>query len=213
MNASSPTPPARPRSDRRLWWIVPVAITAGLLLFFAIWSIERKKSFYTVEPGTEAANDGQVQVFEPLPTPMGGSLEDGLPPIADAGGDAALPPPAIIEPPRPAPPPPSQAPAPRPAIPAPRVVGGNAPPVPVSQPAPAYPRSALRSGIGGTVNVSVDVGPDGVPTSVSIASGSGSRDLDRAALDAVRRWRFRPATVGGQPSVGRVTVPIRFTPI
>ena len=39
---------------------------------------------------------------------------------------------------------------------------------------------------------------------------SGSRDLDRAAMQAVRRWRFEPAMAGGQPTVGQVIVPIDF---
>ncbi len=58
--------------------------------------------------------------------------------------------------------------------------------------------------------VRVDVGPDGVPTSTSLVEGSGSRDLDRAALAAVRRWRFRPAQVNGRPTVGSAVVPINF---
>jgi len=30
-------------------------------------------------------------------------------------------------------------------------------------------------------------------------------------MDAVRRWRFSPAMANGQPTAGRVTVPIKFT--
>ncbi|HEY4555317.1 MAG TPA: energy transducer TonB, partial [Lysobacter sp.] len=77
--------------------------------------------------------------------------------------------------------------------------------------APRYPAQALRRGEQGTVMVRADIGPDGVPTSVSLVAGSGSRHLDRAAQDAVRRWRFTPATVDGRPTVGSVVVPIEFT--
>ena len=62
----------------------------------------------------------------------------------------------------------------------------------------------------GTVLVRVDVGPDGVPTSVGISRSSRSRDLDRAAIEAVQRWRFRPAMADGRPTVGSVVVPIEF---
>ena len=58
--------------------------------------------------------------------------------------------------------------------------------------------------------VRIEVGPDGVPTATSIVQSSQSRALDRAALDAVKRWRFRPAIVDGQPAVGSVVVPIEF---
>ena len=34
--------------------------------------------------------------------------------------------------------------------------------------------------------------------------------LDRAATEAVKRWRFRPAMQGGQPVSGEVQVPITF---
>ena len=54
------------------------------------------------------------------------------------------------------------------------------------------------------------IGIDGVPSSVEVAGTSGSRHLDRAAVDAVKRWRFSPATSNGQPVTGTVMVPISF---
>ena len=60
--------------------------------------------------------------------------------------------------------------------------------------------------------VRAEIGPDGVPTSVSVSQGSGSRLLDRTAVDAVKRWRFEPATLDGRPTVGTVVVPIAFEP-
>ena len=83
-------------------------------------------------------------------------------------------------------------------------------PLPGQTPPPDYPRRALRRGIEGTVLVRVDVGPDGVPTSVGISQSSRSRELDRAAIEAVERWRFRPAMADGRPTVGTVVVPIDF---
>ena len=83
-------------------------------------------------------------------------------------------------------------------------------PIPGQTPAPEYPPAAMRSGDQGTVLVRVEVGADGVPTSVEVAQRSGSRDLDRAAVNAVRQWRFQPAQRDGQAVAGAVTVPIDF---
>lgn len=111
---------------------------------------------------------------------------------------------------RPQPVPVAPPPMPEPPPPPARVATDSPVPIPGQTPAPNYPRRALRSGVEGTVLVRVDVGPDGVPTSVGISRSSRSRDLDRAAIDAVERWRFQPAMVDGRPTVGTVVVPIEF---
>jgi protein TonB len=67
---------------------------------------------------------------------------------------------------------------------------GNAP--------PPYPAAARRMGEQGEVRLDVHVGADGSVIDVQVRASSGSPALDRSAMDAVRRWRFRPATVDGQ---------------
>ena len=79
-----------------------------------------------------------------------------------------------------------------------------------SQVMPRYPAAALRSGETGTVTVEVDVDSKGVPTNVSIENRSGNRELDRAALSAVRNWRFQPALRDGKPVASAVQVPVAF---
>lgn len=76
---------------------------------------------------------------------------------------------------------------------------------------PEYPPAAARVQEEGTVLVRVEVDADGRPTDVSIARRSGSRDLDRAALAAVRQWRFRPAIRDGKPAPSVAEVPVEFT--
>jgi protein TonB len=56
----------------------------------------------------------------------------------------------------------------------------------------------------------VDVGPDGVPSDVRVESSSQSRDLDKAAVEAVRRWRFKPAMRNGQAVAETIVVPVAF---
>lgn len=45
---------------------------------------------------------------------------------------------------------------------------------------------------------------------VELAQSSGADDLDRAALEAVRAWRFQPGTRGPAPVEAWVKVPVRF---
>ena len=47
---------------------------------------------------------------------------------------------------------------------------------------------------------------------LDLAQSSGNRDLDRAALEAVRRWRFQPAQRNGQPVSATVIIPLEFNP-
>ena len=75
---------------------------------------------------------------------------------------------------------------------------------------PTYPPEAFRAGEEGTVLVRVDVDASGNPTNVDVARRSGSRELDRAALDAVRKWRFDPAIKDGKPVAASAEVPVEF---
>ena len=60
--------------------------------------------------------------------------------------------------------------------------------------------------------VTFDVDASGIPLDARIIQRSGSRDLDRAALEAVRGWRFQPAQSNGQPMAGSLEIPIDFQP-
>jgi protein TonB len=75
---------------------------------------------------------------------------------------------------------------------------------------PPYPAAAALRGAEGEVLVRVLVGLDGRPARAVLARSSGDRDLDRAALAAVRGWRFRPALSDGAPVAAWVEVPVVF---
>lgn len=75
---------------------------------------------------------------------------------------------------------------------------------------PAYPERARRRGEQGRVLLRVDVTPDGVPSAVTVAQSSGYSSLDAAAREAVRQWRFVPATRGGRPVAAVALLPILF---
>lgn len=81
----------------------------------------------------------------------------------------------------------------RPQHPASVVAGDAATAAPLAvlhQEAPAYPSRARRAGREGEVHCRIVVGADGLPLTVEIERSSGSEDLDRAAQDALARWRF-----------------------
>jgi protein TonB len=78
---------------------------------------------------------------------------------------------------------------------------------------PKYPASMLRAGVGGTVVVLAEVDAQGNPVNVRVAERSGERDLDRAALSAVKQWRFEPAMRNGKAIATSVKVPVDFKPI
>lgn len=75
---------------------------------------------------------------------------------------------------------------------------------------PRYPSGLIRQGLQGETLLRVRVGIDGRPARIEIERSSGHRELDRAALAAVRRWRFHPATEAGQPVPSWVIVPVGF---
>ncbi len=73
-----------------------------------------------------------------------------------------------------------------------------------------YPREAVALHQQGTVILRVLVGTDGVAQAVEIEKSSGSRALDNAARDAVRRWTFQAGTRNGIRAALWARVPIRF---
>ncbi|PSJ38494.1 energy transducer TonB [Sphingomonas deserti] len=107
---------------------------------------------------------------------------------------------------------PVAAPVPAPAAPAPRkpVDDGNLGARMVSAPPPKYPLESRRKREQGTVVLSVLLGTDGRVESLSVASSSGFERLDKAALKAVREWRWAPLVRNGEPVQVRGTVPIPF---
>ncbi len=141
--------------------------------------------------------------------------------------DAPPPPVKNLSPPKPSPvPPPPQAPVVD--VPEPRPNDIVTPPSPPAPPAPAtsieasvdisskamnpprYPPAAFRAGIQGEVILIIDVDASGNVTNVTVEKSSRNRDLDRAAMEAARKWRFNAAESGGKKAAGRVRVPVNF---
>ncbi len=80
----------------------------------------------------------------------------------------------------------------------------------ISMTPPSYPVECRRRKEQGTVFLAVVLATDGTVANVSIARSSGSERLDKAALHAVRKWRWSPTIRDGAPVMVQGTVDIPF---
>ena len=86
-------------------------------------------------------------------------------------------------------------------------------PTPIKHPTVIYnpdPKSPRTSGERTPVVLSLVVGADGKPHDLRVISAP-NRDSDSAALEAVRRWTFNPATCDGEPVETRLAVEVNFS--
>ena len=76
---------------------------------------------------------------------------------------------------------------------------------------PRYPEVARRQGVEGTTLLKIRVSDRGLVEDVLIEHSAGHQDLDLAAMEAVKRWRFEPARQGNRAVAVWVMLPVRFT--
>ncbi|MFT3954072.1 MAG: energy transducer TonB [Piscinibacter sp.] len=131
----------------------------------------------------------------PTPTPAAPAFVAPEPPRELAPPEQVA---VVAEPAPPAPPPPPARELPASAI------------QYLEPPAPVYPRASRRLNESGLVIVRVFVDADGAPRQLQIAQSSGFVRLDEAALEGVRRARFKPPTENGRPTAGWARIPIPF---
>jgi len=86
---------------------------------------------------------------------------------------------------------------------------GAKPPKILSRYDPEYPRKSRDSGKQGIVVLRLIVGGNGVPREIGVVR-SLSPDLDAAAVDAVAKWKFAPATKDGKPVTSQINVEVSF---
>ncbi len=99
-------------------------------------------------------------------------------------------------------------PPPRPK--APLRVGGNVMEASVIRKVlPVYPQIAKTAHISGTVVLHAIIGTDGTVQDLQYVSGPPL--LMRAALDAVRQWRYRPTLLNGEPVQVDTTISVLFS--
>jgi TonB family protein len=74
-----------------------------------------------------------------------------------------------------------------------------------------YPKVSQRLGEQGVATIRYVVKTDGSVDDVEVLHSSGFIRLDRAAADAVKTWRFKPATIDGKPTESAYQNTITFT--
>jgi TonB family protein len=79
----------------------------------------------------------------------------------------------------------------------------------IDAPPTVCPPVAAKLKIQGVVVVSLMVDEQGHPTRLQVGRRVGY-DLDQAALDAVAKYKFKPATVQGKPAPVEVNIEVNF---
>jgi len=80
----------------------------------------------------------------------------------------------------------------------------------IGNPSPEYPYASRIRQEQGRVTLRVLVSPAGGVADVAVERTSGHAALDRAAEQAVRRWRFEPAMQDGRPVPASAAISITF---
>lgn len=79
----------------------------------------------------------------------------------------------------------------------------------IHQVTPQYPSQARQAHIQGTVVLQVVIGKDGTVQNLHVLSGHPM--LNQAAMDAVRKWRYKPYRLNGEPVEADTQINVNFT--
>lgn len=90
-----------------------------------------------------------------------------------------------------------------------RVGGDIKPPLKIKNVPPVYPQIAITSHTQGVVILDATIGTDGKVKDTKILRSI--KQLDDAAVAAVRAWEYKPTLVNGKPVQVIMTIPVNFT--
>ena len=217
----------RPNPAARIGGFAAVILFHAALIYVLVTGVGKQAVQLAIEPIKALVVPDQPAQPPPPPPPLSLPPQLAPPPpfipLPEIRTQLPPPPKAIVVAPSPKPPvkqefKPSQAPVPTQVAPAP-----SAPPAPAAPvrtgaskiasagcDVPEKPAASDRLGETGTVLISVTIGPTGSVTESSVASSSGFKRLDDAALAAISLCRFRPATSDGKPEASKSSVRYRF---
>jgi TonB family protein len=183
------TPKAAAESPRKKQYLLPVAgaILAGVICTFAILTGTRLLSSPSGnEPRRAAPSEQAAATEKPATDPVTPVAAQVAPPSEDSTAVAPAPVPAPVA-----------------SVPGTQhSAGGASSGEVVDRFVPEVPPQILRT-IQGKVRVEaqVTIDPSGAVTDAKIDSRSGGKYFDRLALDAARRWKFKPTNDAGHAVV------------
>jgi periplasmic protein TonB len=90
-----------------------------------------------------------------------------------------------------------------------RVGGGVSAPVLLSKVEPEYSEEARKAKFQGTVLLYIEVDPSGRAVNVRVVRSLGL-GLDEKAVEAVKKWKFKPGYKNGQPVTVQATIEVNF---
>jgi len=90
-----------------------------------------------------------------------------------------------------------------------KVGGGVTAPTVLFKTDPEYSEEARKAKYQGVVLLSIEVSADGLAKNIHVIQSLGL-GLDEKAVEAVKKWKFRPGTRNGQPVTVLATVEVRF---
>ena len=74
------------------------------------------------------------------------------------------------------------------------------PPIPIKKANPRYPARARARGIEGWVQLHYMVDPSGNTYDIEIVGSNGDQSIERAAIKAARKYKYRPGEYEGEPT-------------
>ncbi|MEE8107736.1 MAG: energy transducer TonB [Gammaproteobacteria bacterium] len=76
---------------------------------------------------------------------------------------------------------------------------------------PRYPAEALNQGIEGWVETEFTITEDGLVEDIVVVHSSHKRLVRKEAVRAIKKWKFRPRTIDGQPVARRGQQVVEFS--
>lgn len=82
-------------------------------------------------------------------------------------------------------------------------------PTPVRTTAPEYPMALKNAQVNGLVAVTVVIDESGAVVASEVTK-STNEGFNQSAVEAVQKWKFKPAKLAGKSVKVKVTIPVRF---